>query len=53
MRNTINDTKADANSINFIFFFAINRKKFKSATSNVSSNSNVLLCILLNVLDLP
>ena len=35
IRNTTNDTKADANNINFIFFFAINKKKLKSATSNI------------------
>ena len=45
IKNTINDTKADANSINFIFFFAINRKNLRSAKSNAYNNSVVLLSI--------
>ena len=45
IKNTTRDTKADANNIYLIFFFAINIKNLKSAMSKTSINSDVLISI--------
>ena len=46
IKKTIRATKLDANNMNFIFFFANNKKKLRSAMSNASNNSDVLVFIL-------